>query len=111
MKKTSEGIVRVGRNNGVPVVSVGPLEVTFKPSDDQECFFVDTAKFSPLVSKGSVATVWMGTDKWEPTTVVLAAGNRQLEILPYSKAKGLQVLGCIMEVHSWPGHKVVNYCD
>lgn len=107
MKDSGKGIVPIVERGGVMGVSLSEgSDVVFSPAADTAYYLVNTDAFSAIAPRGSVAEVWIGEDKWAPADVVLVAGNKQLEILPYAKAKGLQVLGSVREVRSWPGRSV-----
>ena len=72
-------------------------------------FLVNTDDFAPHAHKGSVVEVFTCRDTYKATDVVLVAGNKRLEILPYSKAEGCQIIGTVYATKSWPGRVVRNY--
>lgn len=107
MKNVGEGIFPIMAQDGVVGVSLSEgSDVVFPPSEDTAYYLVNTDAFHAIAPRGSVAEVFVGEDGLEPADIVLASGNNRLELLPYAKAKGLQVLGSVREVRSWPGRHV-----
>jgi len=102
-------IERVNSCDGEAMIEAGEETISLKRWPNFDFFLVNTDDFAPLVHKGSVVEIFTCRDKYKAADVVLVAGNKRLEILPYPKAKGLQIIGKVCETKSWPGRVVRNY--
>ena len=107
-KKTVAAIERVFDRDGMARVNVDKSEFSFKSVNNYGYFLVNTDEFMPLAIKGSMIEVLLQQWDFKPTDVVLVAGNKRLEIMPYIKGKDFQILGWVSEVKCWPGQVVEN---
>lgn len=109
IKTPQQGIERAfGDGNEAVCYGEYDEEVSFNRFDNFDYFVLNTDDFREFAPKGSIIQVWMDGGPWEKTDLFLVAGNNRLEIRPYAKSKGIQVLGKITEVHYRPGKPFRN---
>lgn len=112
IEKSVAAIERVnndGQNAGEAMIEAGEETIPLKRWPNFDYFLVNTDDFAPHAHKGNVVEVFTCRETYEAADVVLVAGNKRLEIVPYPEAKGFQIIGKVCEVKSWPGRVVRNY--